>query len=138
MRQLRFILAFLLLATLAAIPGRGAFTDVPADAYYKNPVDWAVSKGVTDGVSGTEFAPDAPCTRAQIVGFLWKLAGRPEASASARFQDVSPEDWFYAPVCWAVEAGVTNGVSEFRFAPNSGCQRGQIVTFLYRCMVGAE
>ncbi len=132
MKQIRFFLAFLLLAALAVIPGRGAFTDVPQDAYYKNPVDWAVSKGVTDGVSETEFAPDAACTRAQIVGFLWKLAGRPEAEKAARFQDVSPEDWYYEPICWAVETGVTDGVSESEFQPDRTCTRCEGAAFLYK------
>ena len=132
MKQIRFLLAFLLLAALAAIPGRGAFRDVPGDAYYKNPVDWAVSLGVTDGVSETEFAPDAPCTRAQIVGFLWKLAGRPEAADMARFTDVEKESWYYEPVCWAVENGVTDGVSDSEFQPDRTCTRAEGAAFLYK------
>lgn len=132
MKQIRFLLAFLLLAVLAGIPGRGAFPDVPGDAYYKNPVDWAVSNGVTDGVSETEFAPDEPCTRAQIVGFLWKLAGRPQAADVTRFADVDQDSWYYAPVCWAVEAGVTDGVSETEFQPDRTCTRAEGAAFLYK------
>ena len=132
MKQLRFGVLLLLLAALAVIPVRGAFSDVPADAYYKMPVDWAVEHGVTDGVSETEFQPDAPCTRAQIVGFLWKLAGRPNAKAEIRFEDVSEDSWYFPAVRWAVEHGVTDGVSETEFQPNRTCTRAEGAAFLYK------
>lgn len=115
------------------------FTDVKPGAYYANAVLWAVENGISVGTGDSRFRPNSICTRAEAVTFLWRYMGSPKPEAEdSPFTDVPANSYYSGAVRWAVEAGVTNGVSEFRFAPNSGCQRGQIVTFLYRCMVGAE
>ncbi len=110
------------------------FTDVPSGKYYSTPVLWAVENGVTGGTGdGTTFSPRATCTRAQIVTFLWAAAGRPEPeSAENPFTDVSEGKYYYKPVLWAVENGITGGTGEGVFSPNKTCTRAQIVTFLYK------
>ena len=113
-----------------------SFADVPANAYFADAVKWAVDKGVTNGLSDTMFGPYASCTRAQIVTFLWRAAGSPEPKTASSFTDV-PADAFYAKaVAWAVENGITNGMTETTFAPDATCTRGQSVTFLYRALKG--
>ncbi len=112
------------------------FTDVPKSAYYYDAVDWAVGKEITDGVSATQFAPYASCTRAQIVTFLWHAAGSPEPKTVSSFTDV-PANAFYADaVNWAVANNVTNGTSATTFSPNADCTCAEIVTFLYRAYQG--
>ncbi len=111
------------------------FTDVAEGAYYYHAILWAVEQGITNGTSPTTFGPDNPCTRGQVVTFLWRAEDEPEpASAENPFADVEPNRFFYKPVLWAVEHQVTNGKSATSFAPNDTCTRGQIVTFLYRDM----
>ena len=113
-------------------PQTGVFVDVPENSYYEEAVDWAVEKGITNGVSSNMFAPNDPCTRAQIVTFLWRAAGSPAPKSMSSFTDV-PADAFYAKaVAWAVENGITSGTGESKFSPNSTCTRAQAVTFLYR------
>lgn len=112
-------------------PDRPAFQDVPENAYYKDAVAWAVEHGITSGTSQTTFSPNAPCTRAQIVTFLWNSAGNPKAKHSASFRDVTPESWYGAAVSWAVEQGITSGTSPTTFSPDSPCTRAQAVTFLW-------
>ena len=109
-----------------------SFSDVPENAWYADAVAWAVANGVTNGTSDTEFSPDRTCTRGQLVTFLWRAAGEPEAEeADPGFIDVGDE--YYTPaVAWAVEEGITTGVGEGRFAPNQVCTRAQVVTFLHR------
>ena len=109
-----------------------AFVDVPEDAYYADAVDWAVRNGITNGVADGIFAPDASCTRAQAVTFLWRAAGAPVADADCGFADVDSSDYYYDAVVWAVTNGITNGVGDGLFAPDEVCTRAQIVTFLYR------
>ena len=109
------------------------FTDVPADAYYAKAVAWAVENGVTTGVSETLFAPDAGCTRAQIVTFLWRAQQSPASGGENPFTDVPAAAYYYNAVLWAVENDVAKGVSETAFAPNDNCTRAQIVTLIYRC-----
>ena len=113
------------------------FTDVPADAYYAKAAAWAVengvAKGVAKGVSETLFAPDASCTRAQIVTFLWRAQQSPASGGENPFTDVSAAAYYYNAVLWAVENDVAKGVSETAFAPNDNCTRAQIVTLIYRC-----
>ena len=111
-----------------------SFADVPADAYYAKAVAWAVENGVAKGVSETAFAPDATCTRAQIVTFLWRAQQSPASSSANPFADVPADAYYYNAVLWAVENGAAKGVSETAFAPNDNCTRAQIVTFIYRCM----
>ena len=113
-------------------PQTGVFVDVAEGSYYKEAIDWAVEKGITNGVSSNMFAPNDPCTRAQIVTFLWRAAGSPAPKSMSSFTDV-PADAFYAKaVAWAVENGITSGTGESKFSPNSTCTRAQAVTFLYR------
>ena len=113
-------------------PQTGVFVDVAEGSYYEEAIDWAVEKGITNGVISNMFAPSDPCTRAQIVTFLWRAAGSPAPKSMSSFTDV-PADAFYAKaVAWAVENGITSGTGEGKFSPNSTCTRAQAVTFLYR------
>ena len=108
------------------------FTDVAANAYYCKAVLWAVENGITTGTSATTFSPDAPCTRAQGVTFLWRANGSKAASTAASFTDVA-SDAYYAPaVAWAAEQNVTGGVGNGLFSPDTTCTRAQIVSMLYR------
>ena len=110
-------------------------TDVPADAYYAEAVRWALSEGITTGTGEGTFSPDAACTRAQAVTFLARaLDGKTEGAAN--FQDVLAGSYYAEAVAWAVETGVTNGISETLFGPDQACTRGQIVTFLFRADAG--
>ena len=113
-----------------------SFADVPANAYFADAVKWAVDKGVTNGLSDTMFGPYESCTRAQIVTFLWRAAGSPEPKAMSSFTDVPASAYYAKAVEWAVENGITNGMTETTFAPNATCTRGQSVTFLYRALKG--
>ena len=113
-------------------PQTGVFVDVAEGSYYEEAIDWAVEKGITNGVSSNMFAPNDPCTRAQIVTFLWRAAGSPAPKSMSSFTDV-PADAFYAKaVAWAVENGITSGTGESKFSPDATCTRAQAVTFLYR------
>ena len=109
------------------------FTDVPADAYYAKAVAWAVENNVAKGVSETAFAPNASCTRAQIVTFLWRAQQSPASGGENPFADVPAAAYYYNAVLWAVESDVAKGVSETAFAPDDNCTRAQIVTLIYRC-----
>ncbi len=110
-----------------------AFADVSADAYYYNAVNWAVANGVTSGTSATTFSPDAPCTRAQVMTFLWQAMGHPQVkTAENPFSDVSSDDYYYNAVLWAVANGITSGTSATTFSPNAPCTRAQVVTFLWQ------
>ena len=114
-------------------PFENPFTDVPTEQYYHAPVLWAVENGITTGMTETTFAPDATCTRAQIVTFLWRANGSPApASSSNPFTDVPAGQWYTDAVLWAVENGITSGTSATTFSPDAGCTRGQVATFLWR------
>ena len=109
------------------------FYDVPNDAYFYEAVKWAVKNGITDGVGDNLFAPGQPCTRAQIVTFLWRAAGSPEPkSTAAGMTDVVPGSYYAKAVAWAVENGITTGTAEGTFSPDATCTRAQAVTFLAR------
>lgn len=111
------------------------FLDVSSSDYFLQPVLWAVEENITTGVSQRYFGPENPCTRAQVVTFLWRAAGSPTPAASANpFSDVKATDYFYQAVLWAVEENITNGVDATHFGPDTSCTRGQIVAFLYRAM----
>ena len=111
---------------------KNPFTDVAENAYYKNAVLWAVRQGITSGTTATAFSPDASCTRAQMVTFLWRAAGSPKVSGSNPFRDVSADAYYYDAVLWAVENGITAGTSATAFAPDAAVTRGQTVAFLHR------
>ena len=113
-----------------------SFADVPANAYFADAVKWAVDKGITNGLSDTMFGPYESCTRAQIVTFLWRAAGSPEPKTASSFTDVPVSTYYAKAVAWAVENGITNGMTETTFAPNETCTRGQSVTFLHRVLKG--
>ncbi len=113
------------------------FYDVPNDAYFYEAVKWAVKNGITTGVGNDLFAPEQPCTRAQIVTFLWRAAGSPEPKTASSFTDVPANAYYAKAVAWAVENGITNGMTETTFAPDATCTRGQSVTFLYRALKGS-
>lgn len=108
------------------------FTDVPATAYYADAVAWAVENGITAGLTDSTFGPDASCTRAQMVTFLWRLAGSPKASGTNPFGDVDTGSYYYDAVMWAVANGITSGTADDAFSPNATVNRAQSVTFLYR------
>ena len=110
------------------------FADVAADAYYHDAVLWAVEQGITKGTSETTFSPDAKCTRAQIVSFLWRSQSSPAADTVNPFTDVAAEAYYIDAVLWAVENDITSGTTAATFSPNNDCTRAQIVTFLYRCL----
>ena len=105
---------------------------MPADAYYAKAVAWAIENGVTSGTGAGQFSPDATCTRAQGVTFLYRAAGSPAVTGSAGFQDVSGSDYFAAAVAWAKANDITDGVGNGLFGSKNSCTRAQIVTFLYR------
>ena len=115
----------------------GGFADVPSGAYYADAVAWAVSKGVTTGTSASTFSPDAACTRAQVVTFLWRAMGCPEPAASSSFADVAAGSYYSKAVAWALEKGVTTGTSATTFSPDAVCTRAQVVTFLQRALGGS-
>ena len=122
------------------------FTDVADDAYYADAVAWAVANGITNGTSATTFSPDKPCTRGQVVTFLWRANGSPEPGGvelgenelpissenACPFTDVDESAYYYKAVLWAVANGVTAGTSATTFSPDKPCTRGQVVTFQWR------
>ena len=111
------------------------FADVPADAYYAKAVEWAVKKGITNGKANGLFGSNDPCTRGQIVTFLWRAAGSPAPKGTVKVPaDVLPGSYCYDAVAWALENGITNGLADGTFGVNNTCTRGQSVTFLYRAM----
>ena len=110
-----------------------SFADVPAGSYYAKAVAWAVENGITLGTGDGTFSPNATCTRAQSVTFLYRALGTAPTTVNG-FTDVTTDAFYADAVAWAVESGVTNGTSASTFSPNNGCTRAQIVTFLYRTM----
>lgn len=110
------------------------FYDVPNNAYFYEAVKWAVENGITTGVGNDLFAPEQPCTRAQIVTFLWRAAGSPEPKSMSSFSDVSADSYYAKAVAWAVENGITTGTGDGKFSPDATCTRAQSVTFLFRAI----
>ena len=110
------------------------FEDVAADAYYYDAVLWAVENGITAGTTAATFAPNATCTRAQIVTFLWRSQRSPAADSVNPFTDVAADAYYNTAVLWAAENGITGGTSATTFSPSNDCTRAQIVTFLFRCL----
>lgn len=114
------------------------FYDVPNDAYYYEAVKWAAASGIAQGYGNGLFGPDDPCTRGQVVTFLWRAAGCPEPSAPSSFSDVSQDAYYAKAVAWAVEAGIAHGYSSDAFGPDDICTRGQVATFLWRAAGSPE
>ena len=110
------------------------FSDVSTSAYYYEAVKWAQEKGITGGIGNGLFGPNQPCTRAQIVTFLWRAAGSPEPKAMSSFADVSTDAYYAKAVAWAVENGITTGTGDGKFCPDATCTRAQSVTFLFRAI----
>ena len=110
------------------------FADVPADAYYAKAVEWAVKKGITNGKANGLFGSNDPCTRGQIVTFLWRASGSPAVSGSAAFSDVAADAYYVSAVKWAEKNGITGGIGGGLFGSGNNCTRGQIVAFLWRDM----
>lgn len=111
------------------------FADVKPGAYYYTKVLWAVENGITSGVSSNRFGPRQQCTRAQIITFLYSLAGKlPVHQQTLPFTDVKSSAYYRKAVAWAVENGITAGRSATRFAPNDACTRGEVMTFLYKML----
>lgn len=108
------------------------FADVKAGSYYYDAVLWAVEQGITKGTSDTMFSPDATCTRAQIVTFLWRANGSPAVSGNSAFTDVASDAYYAAAVTWAEKNDITGGIGGGLFGSNNNCTRAQIVTFIYR------
>ncbi|MBQ4550387.1 MAG: GH32 C-terminal domain-containing protein [Oscillospiraceae bacterium] len=109
------------------------FVDVAMDEYYCKAVMWAYEQGITAGMDETHFAPSAECTRAQVVTFLWRYLGQPQPTVTGHpFTDVAEDQFCFVPMLWAVENGITSGMTATTFAPNAICNRAQVVTFLYR------
>ena len=111
------------------------FTDIPEDAYYTKAVLWAAEQNIASGTSESTFSPNAPCARAQVMTFLWKLKGQPAATSSAgSFPDVTTADYFYAPVMWAAKEKITTGLIDSRFGAMDQCNRAQVVTLLWHAL----
>ena len=124
------ILCFL---PVSAEAGNAGFVDVPTNAWFADPVNWAVENGITTGATATTFNPNGVCQRATVVTFLWRAAGSPNPSSSRNpFRDVKESDFYYKAVLWAVEQGITNGLTADTFGPFANCNRAQVVTFLHR------
>ena len=109
-----------------------AFVDVKTGDYFYDAVQWAVGKGITNGTSAETFSPEAPCTRAQIVTFLWRAAGSPVVNYAMDLSDVAGDAYYAEAVRWALSEGITTGTSADQFSPDATCTREQAVTFLWR------
>ncbi len=133
------IVTFLWRAAGCPAPAAAApFADVKANDYFADAVAWAAENGITNGTGKNLFEPNASCTRAQIVTFLWRANGKAGVAAPAAFEDVAADAYYADAVAWAAENGITTGVSDGIFAPDKFCTRGESVTFLYRCPAEAE
>ena len=125
--------ACVMCAVTALADSSPAFKDVSEDDYYYSAVEWAWLRDITKGTSSTTFAPEAVCTRGQVVTFLWREADCPEPkSTSNPFADVDKSSPFYKAILWACENGITNGTSAAAFSPKNPCTRAHILTFLWR------
>ena len=111
---------------------KSPFVDVKPTDWYYAPVMWAVENGITSGTDATHFSPNASCTRAAVVTFLYAAQGKPPVQGSSKFYDVASTDWYAAPILWAAQNGVSNGYANGSFAPLNPCTRAEVVTFLYK------
>lgn len=105
------------------------FTDVPAGSWYADPVAWAISRGITNGTSSSTFSPEATCTNAQVLTFLWRACGSIDPPIANPFRDISESDYFYKPALWAYENKIVSGTF---FNPSKPCTRSMAVTYLWR------
>ncbi len=109
------------------------FIDIKAGAYYEQAVIWAINQKITNGTSKGKFSPEDPCTRGQIVTFLWRASGSPDPTTTENpFADIATDAYYYKAVLWAVENGITTGTGKGKFSPEATCTRGQVATFLWR------
>ena len=114
------------------VPVSGAFSDMPGTPDFQKAISWAVSNGVTTGTGGGKFSPGKGCTRAQIVTFLWRAAGKPDVPVTSAFSDMPSNPDFQKAISWAVANGVTTGTGGGKFSPDKTCTRAQAVTFIHR------
>ena len=121
-------------ASFAEAAETSPFADVATDAYCYDAVKWAAEQGITGGIGNNLFGPNQPCTRAQIVTFLWRAAGSPEPKDMSSFSDVPADSYYAKAVAWAVENGITTGTGDGKFSPDATCTRAQAVTFLARAL----
>lgn len=119
-------------AAFAPAAEQSPFRDVSASDYYYDAVKWAAEEGITSGTSADLFSPSAPCTRAQMVTFLWRAAGSPNVGGALTFTDVADSAYYAPAVRWAASVGITSGTGAGRFSPDDPCTRGQMAAFLYR------
>ncbi|MGO5097681.1 S-layer homology domain-containing protein, partial [Agathobaculum sp. LCP25S3_E8] len=120
-------------ATVKIVDNAKVFVDIhPVNHWAKDAVDFASARGITGGTSDSSFSPNASCTRAQIVTFLWRAAGSPEPENLSDFSDVPADAYYAKAVAWALENGITGGTGNGMFSPDATCTRSQSVTFLYR------
>ena len=110
------------------------FSDVSTSAYYYEAVKWAQEKGITGGIGNGLFEPNQPCTRAQIVTFLWRAAGSPVVNYAMNMTDVAEDAYYAEAVRWALSEGITTGTGDGKFSPDATCTRAQSVTFLFRAI----
>ena len=131
-KLLSLVICLIMAAQCATFVLAADFTDVKPEDYFASAVEWAVENNITAGKTETTFAPNETCTRAQAVSFIWRAKGSPEPAGTQNpFTDVKESHYFYKAVLWAVENGITAGMTPTTFAPNQNCTRGQIVTFLW-------
>lgn len=133
-KVISLVLAIAMVMSLATVAFAAGFTDVKAGKYYSEAVEWASSEGIINGILGTtEFQPDKGCTRGQFVTMLYRYAGKPAVeNTTTSFTDVKAGAYYYDAMLWAVENGITTGLTATTFGPEEVCTRGQVVTFLYR------
>ena len=124
-------------ASFAKAAETSPFGDVSAEDSYYEAVKWAAAQGITGGDGNGQFRPDAACTRAQMVTFLWRAAASPAPKGTASFADVPANAYYAKAVAWAVENGITLGVTDTAFQPNAVCTRAQGMTFLFRASKGS-
>ena len=120
------------ISTTALAAENTEFTDVNTTDYFYPAVQWGAETGITYGVDEEHFAPESEVTRAQLVTFLWRMAGQPEPTATETFSDVEAGSWYETAVKWAVENEITEGTGDNMFSPNAVCDRAMCITFLYR------
>ena len=138
-KVIAIILALVMLLSVVPMTTGAAyktpFEDVKTTDYFYEPVIWAYSEGITTGTTATKFAPQSTCTRGQVVTFLWRAMGKPEpATKTNPFGDVKESDYYYKPILWAVEKGITTGTSAKRFSPDVTCTNAHILTFIWRAL----